>query len=53
MSDLISVYYYDCVDIIVLGLNKKVVALHRLLVFKDQGIISGQRHVEVSSGFGI
>ena len=31
---------------------KKYVALHRLLVFKDQGIISGQRHVEISSWFG-
>lgn len=31
---------------------KKDVALHRLLVFKDQGIISGQRHVEISSWFG-
>lgn len=31
---------------------KKDVAVHRLLVFKDQGIISGQRHVEISRWFG-
>ena len=31
---------------------KKDVAIHRLLVFKDKGIISGQRQVEVSSWFG-
>ena len=31
---------------------KKDVALHRLLVFKYQAIISGQRHVEISSWFG-
>ncbi len=27
-------------------------ARHRILVFKDQGIISGDRHVEISSWFG-
>jgi hypothetical protein len=31
---------------------KKDVAAHRLLVFRDQGIISGQRHVEISRWFG-
>jgi alpha-ketoglutarate-dependent taurine dioxygenase len=31
---------------------KRDVTAHRLLVFKDQGIISGQRHVEISSWFG-
>jgi hypothetical protein len=32
--------------------NKKDVALHRLLMFKNHGIISGQKHVEISSCFG-
>ncbi|PNF26302.1 hypothetical protein B7P43_G02664, partial [Cryptotermes secundus] len=31
---------------------KKDVAVHRLLVFRDQGIVSGQRHVEISRWFG-
>nr|CAD7204579.1 unnamed protein product [Timema douglasi] len=31
---------------------KKDVTEHRILVFKDQGIISGDRHVEISRWFG-
>nr|CAD7598147.1 unnamed protein product [Timema genevievae] len=31
---------------------KKDVIEHRILVFKDQGIISGDRHVEISRWFG-
>lgn len=31
---------------------KKDATVHRLLVFKDQGIISGQRHVDISTWFG-
>ncbi|KAJ9580414.1 hypothetical protein L9F63_003938 [Diploptera punctata] len=31
---------------------KKDVTAHRILVFKDQGIISGNRHVEISCWFG-
>lgn len=31
---------------------KRDVALHRILVFRDQGVISGQRHVEISRWFG-
>ncbi|XP_047114767.1 alpha-ketoglutarate-dependent sulfonate dioxygenase-like isoform X1 [Schistocerca piceifrons] len=31
---------------------KKDVAEHRILIFKDQGVISGQRHVEISRWFG-
>ncbi|XP_069705019.1 alpha-ketoglutarate-dependent taurine dioxygenase-like isoform X2 [Periplaneta americana] len=31
---------------------KKDVAVHRILVFRDQGVISGQRHVEISRWFG-
>ena len=56
VSDFISIYYYDCVYIIILvysyRTNKEYFRFHRLLVFKDQGIISGQRHAEISSWFG-
>lgn len=31
---------------------KKDVTEHRLLIFKDQGVISGERHVEISRWFG-
>ena len=31
---------------------KSDVHKHRLLIFKDQGIISGSRHVEISKWFG-
>ena len=31
---------------------KKDVMQHRLLIFRDQGIISGDRHVEISKWFG-
>lgn len=31
---------------------KKDVTEHRLLVFKDQGVISGERQVEISKWFG-
>ncbi|XP_066991332.2 alpha-ketoglutarate-dependent taurine dioxygenase [Anabrus simplex] len=31
---------------------KKDVTNHRILVFKDQGVISGKRHVEISQWFG-
>lgn len=25
---------------------------HRLLIFRDQGVVSGERHVEISNWFG-
>ncbi|XP_063222153.1 3-((Z)-2-isocyanoethenyl)-1H-indole synthase-like isoform X2 [Bacillus rossius redtenbacheri] len=31
---------------------KKDVTSHRLLIFKDQGVVSGERHVEISRWFG-
>ena len=31
---------------------KKDVHIHRMLIFKDQGQVSGQRHVEISKWFG-
>lgn len=31
---------------------KEDVLKHRILVFKDQGIVSGERHVEISTWFG-
>jgi len=31
---------------------QKDVTEHRILIFKDQGIISGDRHVEISRWFG-
>ena len=31
---------------------RKDVTKHRLLIFKDQGIISGDRHVAISKWFG-
>jgi len=31
---------------------KRDVTKHRLLIFRDQGIISGDRHVEISKWFG-
>jgi len=31
---------------------QKDVTEHRMLIFKDQGIISGDRHVEISRWFG-
>lgn len=31
---------------------QKYVTEHRMLIFKDQGVISGDRHVEISRWFG-
>uniref|UniRef100_A0A8D8V8L9 Uncharacterized protein n=1 Tax=Cacopsylla melanoneura TaxID=428564 RepID=A0A8D8V8L9_9HEMI len=31
---------------------KKDVTMHRILVFKDQGLVSGDRHVEIGRWFG-
>lgn len=38
--------------ILVIEKIKKCVTEHRILIFKDQGVISGDRHVEISRWFG-
>lgn len=37
--------------IVIQGIKDDVIK-HRILVFKDQGIIEGKRHVEISQWFG-
>jgi len=50
MSDILSLNFY--INVAVIEQIRKDVTKHRILIFKDQGVISGDRHVEISRWFG-
>jgi len=56
MSDFISVYYYDCVYTITLVYsyreNEDRCRPSLAVGVQNQGIISGERHAEISNWFG-
>ena len=52
-SEVFGIDLRNVVQDHVVDLIKEDVKNHRLLVFRDQGIVSSERHLEISRWFGV